>query len=173
MFVRETKEEDLIDVDELDLGIDVDGEEVEDDEKDRRKNERKKVEYETKFYDRFTRHIRSKPPPKSKSRNIQANLQQWTVEFKVGDPVLVVTDLRKTSVAVITAMWEVMGGGPPDPSSTDEEEDEDGAEGENKRRMRVRVHWFVKPSQLPSVRVKREHYEVRFRFVCFAILLRV
>lgn len=169
--MRETKEEDLIDVDELELGVDGDGEEVEDDERDRRKNERKKVEYETKFYDRFTRHIRSKPPPKSKSRNIQANIQLRTVDFKVGDPVLVVTDLRKTSVAVITSMWEVMGGEPPDPSSTDEEEDEDGAGEEKKRRMRVRVHWFVKPSQLPSVRVKREHYEVRFRFIRSAILL--
>ena len=55
-------------------------------------------------------------------------------------------------MSVITEMWELIG----ELGENDEEDDK----GE-KIRMRVRVHCFVEPNQLPSVRIKRDYYEVR------------
>lgn len=145
---RPTTVDDLFEPDEIDLDI------IRDDEGDTKKvREEEEVEYETRFYQSFTRRVKplkAKPTGKGKQK---AGVDQ-KIEFKVGDTVLVVTDLRKTSVAVVTAMWEVIGGEPNDSDG----EDEDGEKG---KKMRVRVHWFVKPTQLPSVRVKRDHFEVR------------
>lgn len=145
---RPTTADDLFEPDEIDLGT------AREDEEDIKKGrEEREVEYETRFYQSFTRRVK---PLKAKSsgKGKQKAAGDEKIEFKVGDTVLVVTDLRKTSVAVVTAMWEVIGG---EPNESDGE-DEDGERG---KKMRVRVHWFVKPTQLPSVRVKRDHFEVR------------
>lgn len=160
---RPTTADDLFEPDEIDLGTTQENEE--DSKKGR---EEREVEYQTRFYQSFTRRVK---PLKAKSTGKGKHKAggDQKMEFKVGDTVLVVTDLRKTSVAVVTAMWEVIGG---EPNESDRE-DEDGEKG---KKMRVRVHWFVKPTQLPSVRVKRDHFEVRspglvvYRPACGAML---
>lgn len=61
--------------------------------------------------------------------------------YKVGDTVLVTSASILPSVGVIVGMWESRW------------EDD----GENKREMRVKVHWFVRPSELPRVRAQRNN----------------
>ena len=63
--------------------------------------------------------------------------------FNVGDTVLVKTGSPTPSVAVITAIWNV-----------------DGEDFKPKASLRIRVHWFVRPSELPKIRAKRDFYEV-------------
>ncbi|KAF7306437.1 Origin recognition complex subunit 1 [Mycena indigotica] len=75
--------------------------------------------------------------------------------FKVGDTVTVNTMAvhngdRKPSVAVIVSMWELV-------LEDDEEEAEDGDE--NVGKLMVRIHWFLRPSELPRHRAKRECLE--------------
>lgn len=147
---RPTTADDLFEPEEIDLGTTQEDE----DEDARKGREETKVKHETRFYESFTRRVK---PVKAKSsgKGKQKSGDDQKIEFKVGDTVLVITDLRKTSVAVVTAMWEVVG-------SEQDESDVDDEDGERvKNRMRVRVHWFVKSNQLPSVRVKRDHFEVR------------
>ena len=59
--------------------------------------------------------------------------------YKVGDTVLVTSASIIPSVAVIMGMWQSRW------------EDDGG----KKREMRVKVHWFVRPTELPRVRAKR------------------
>ncbi|KII85243.1 hypothetical protein PLICRDRAFT_45427 [Plicaturopsis crispa FD-325 SS-3] len=60
--------------------------------------------------------------------------------YTLGDTVLVKSTSRTPSIGVIVALWELR--------STEDEED---------RKARVKIHWFLRPTQLPSVRAKREH----------------
>ncbi|KAL7278893.1 hypothetical protein ACG7TL_006724 [Trametes sanguinea] len=62
--------------------------------------------------------------------------------FNVGDTVLVKTGPRVPSVAVITAIWKIEG---------------EGFKG--KALLHVRVHWFVRPSELPKIRARRDFFE--------------
>ncbi|KAF8336554.1 P-loop containing nucleoside triphosphate hydrolase protein [Cantharellus anzutake] len=65
--------------------------------------------------------------------------------IKLGDTVLVKTGTNPyPSIGIITSMWEAR-------NSTQK-----GRRGEAGL-PRIRVHWFVKPSELPSVRVPRHH----------------
>lgn len=64
--------------------------------------------------------------------------------FNLGDTVLVKTASRVPSVAVITALWTV-----------------EGDDFRPKTALRVRVHWFVRPGELPKIRARREFDEVR------------
>ncbi len=66
--------------------------------------------------------------------------------YKVGDAVLVKTQTKQPSVGVIVALWEVVAG-----------EDED----LGKNFKKVKVHWFLRPEELASVRARRAHEEVR------------
>ena len=92
------------------------------------------IETETVFYDGFakTRFERRKTVVDH--------------EFHVGDTVLVKTQAKLPSVGVIVAMWEVRAKG-----------DSDGQRVYHK----VKVHWFLRPSELPSVRARRDHLPVR------------
>lgn len=70
--------------------------------------------------------------------------------YKTGDTVLVSSANRIPSVGVITGMWENRW-------MTDSEEGE-ATETEKKR---VKIHWFLRPSELAGVRAKRAHAVVR------------
>lgn len=66
-------------------------------------------------------------------------------EFRVGDTVLVQTQSRLPSIGVIVAIWEV---------AVDDEENE------SRKHQKVKVHWFLRPNELATVRAKRDHEEV-------------
>ncbi|KAJ7650386.1 P-loop containing nucleoside triphosphate hydrolase protein [Roridomyces roridus] len=95
-----------------------------------------KVEgYMTVFHDAFRRSERAGKSPL----------------FSVGDTVAVETESgyrrdTKLSIAVIVAMWELV---------PDDDEDED----QETREKWARVHWFLRPTELAAIRVKREHLE--------------
>ena len=66
--------------------------------------------------------------------------------------ILVETDVlyrqkKPPSVAVIVSMWEVKPVGEALSGDPDQ--------------MRIRVHWFLRPSELAAIRQKRDHEEVR------------
>ncbi|KAH8112691.1 P-loop containing nucleoside triphosphate hydrolase protein [Phellopilus nigrolimitatus] len=65
--------------------------------------------------------------------------------YRVGDTVLVKTQAKLPSVGVIVAMWEVRA-----------QEDSDG---EHDVYKKVKIHWFLRPTELPSIRARREHLE--------------
>ena len=71
-------------------------------------------------------------------------------KFKLGDAVLVRTGTNNPSpsVAIIVSMWQA---GSSSSCVLDEED----------MVPRIRVHWFVKPSELPPVRRSRHHEAVR------------
>lgn len=62
--------------------------------------------------------------------------------YEIGDTILVTSANKLPSVGVIVGMWE------------NRWEDE---RGEEMRRMVVKVHWFLRPTELPGIRAKREH----------------
>ncbi|KAF7303122.1 Origin recognition complex subunit 1 [Mycena kentingensis (nom. inval.)] len=97
--------------------------------------------YNAVFYDAFERTERG-----AKTR------------FAVGDVVAVQTmgvynvD-KKPSIAVIVAMWElVVDGG------------EAARDDKNVGQMMARIHWFLRPSELATIRAKREHSENEIYF---------
>ncbi|KIK57659.1 hypothetical protein GYMLUDRAFT_86567 [Collybiopsis luxurians FD-317 M1] len=90
---------------------------------------------ETRFYDAFK--VRS---PKKSGKGRRSSGASYTT-YSIGDTVLVKSENRLPSIAVIVEMWET---------------DLDCAETE---KMRVRVHWFDRPSELPSIRAKRYHHD--------------
>ncbi|KAJ6581316.1 P-loop containing nucleoside triphosphate hydrolase protein [Mycena capillaripes] len=103
------------------------------------KPEDERVDYKAIFYPAFQRKERSNSPI-----------------FCVGDTVAVNTEAiyrrdKKPSIAVIVAMWELV------PESQDEQED--GEEDKNVKKMMVRIHWFLRPTELATNRAKREHLE--------------
>ncbi len=72
--------------------------------------------------------------------------------YKVGDTVMVETDTLyimkcPPSIGVVVAMWE-----------TRKQEDADTLT--DASRMRIRVHWFLRPTELASIWSKREHEDV-------------
>ncbi|THV01003.1 P-loop containing nucleoside triphosphate hydrolase protein [Dendrothele bispora CBS 962.96] len=102
-------------------------------------NEESKEKYETRFYDSYQTRKLAHMKRKKSTRN-----DSDVVTYRVGDTVLVETDRvftkRTPSVAVITGMWET------DYRATEE-------------KIRLGIHWFVRPNELPSVRAKREYHE--------------
>lgn len=97
-------------------------------------DEDERANYKTVFYNAFQRTERSGS----------------SAMFCVGDTVAVETVAlykrdKKPSIAVIVAIWELV--------AEDGEEEED-------RPMMVRIHWFLRPTELASIRVKRDHLEV-------------
>jgi len=55
---------------------------------------------------------------------------------------------RPPSIGVIVALWETKA------------EDADEDEFVDSTKMRIRIHWFLRPSELASIRAKRDHEEV-------------
>jgi origin recognition complex subunit 1 len=103
------------------------------------------------FYSSFTRSsTRAKVPLRTygKALGVAAASQSDETAFAIGDVVLVASETKKPSIGVITGMWQVIY--PEDDAESD-------GEGE---RMKVQIHWFMRPTQLASVRVKRDHFEV-------------
>ncbi|TFK74218.1 P-loop containing nucleoside triphosphate hydrolase protein [Pluteus cervinus] len=112
---------------------------------------------ETLFYDNFVKSSSSgasrakkitKGKGKGKQKEVPEEVEQGD-KYSVGDAILIKTDElsrmhRPPSVAVIVAIWEVREKG-----KSDEESD-----GKN---VRVRVQWFLRPSELPNIRAKRDH----------------
>lgn len=70
------------------------------------------------------------------------NARSYDYLFYLGDMVLVKTHGKLPSIGVIVAMWEVR---PVDDIPYEQ----------------VKVHWFLRPSELPNVRARREHEAVR------------
>ncbi|KAI0649566.1 P-loop containing nucleoside triphosphate hydrolase protein [Trametes meyenii] len=62
--------------------------------------------------------------------------------FSVGDAVLVKTASKVPSVAVITAIWNIHAN-----------------DFRPKAPLHIRVHWFVRPAELPKIRARRDFYE--------------
>jgi origin recognition complex subunit 1 len=108
--------------------------------------------YETFFYDAFT--MKRKVASLSGGRRGAVKLAQRT--YHVGDTVLIETDSiylmkRPPSIGVIVAMWQIKG---------------NAQEAADPNKMRVRIHWFLRPKEMASIRAKRQHEEV-----CFTIFL--
>lgn len=66
-------------------------------------------------------------------------------EYEVGDTVLVKTQTKQPSIGVIVAVWEV---------TTSQDDDSEEAF------KKVKVHWFLRPEELASVRARRAHEKV-------------
>ena len=101
---------------------------------------------ETYFYRSFTRNSdrATRAPIKTygkSSRKRKSDVGTSTV-LSVGDTVLVQTKQQNNSIGVITAIWKVEGGEM------------------TKEQVRVQVHWFLRPEELPKFRVKKEFFEV-------------
>ncbi|KAJ3775395.1 P-loop containing nucleoside triphosphate hydrolase protein [Lentinula raphanica] len=92
----------------------------------------------TRFYDKL-KAVKTKKYGKARTSKRSAGEDYTT--YSIGDTVLVSSSNRLPSIAVIVDMWE-----------TD-------LEREDVERMRVRVHWFDRPSELPSIRAKRYHHD--------------
>ena len=98
-----------------------------------------------KISGKFARFIRGarKGRPKNKAKG-----KEEEERYKIGDTVLVASVNRLPSVGVIVGMWE------------NRWENEDGKE---TQKMRVKIHWFLRPTELAGIRAKREHAIVRIR----------
>ena len=95
----------------------------------------------TSFYDAFTRPQKVVPALNVARRAQRSRKGKGKADvdtFSVGDTVLIATAAHAPSVAVIVAMWEtsVSAG------------------------VHVKVHWFLRPKELASIRAKRDHVEV-------------
>jgi origin recognition complex subunit 1 len=127
-------------------------------EKDLLENDEEDQDLETLFYQSFeikrtvAPQFRGGGPSRGKSKKT-AN-ETGLDRFSVGDTVLIKTDTlyrthRPPSVGVILAMWE-----------TKVKDGEKGVHEPDPSKMRVRVHWFLRPTELASIRAKRDHTKV-------------
>ncbi|KAJ4487764.1 P-loop containing nucleoside triphosphate hydrolase protein [Lentinula aciculospora] len=96
---------------------------------------------ETHFYDELKIGSTSKVKKYDKARTGKWKADEEYTTYAVGDTVLVSSNNRLPSIGVIVDMWE-----------TD-------LEREGSEKMRVRIHWFDRPSELPSIRAKRYHHD--------------
>lgn len=104
---------------------------------------------ETFFYNAFRMKRKATAYRGSKSMRLG---KTGTVTYKVGDTVMVETDTlyimkRPPSIGVIVAMWE-----------TRKKADSRIVAGAS--RIRIRIHWFLRPTELASIRAKREYEDV-------------
>ncbi len=111
--------------------------------------------YTTFYYDELLRYS---TPQRAKGRGRISKAKSEPAErYKVGDTVLVTTASRHPSIAVISGMWEVKPLDGVDREDSGEEVDPEDA-------FKIRIHWYLRHSDLPKIRAAREHYEVRFNF---------
>ena len=123
-------------------------------------DEKKVYERETRetfLYDAFT--MKRKVASLSGGRRGAVKLLQRT--YHVGDTVLIETDSiylmkRPPSVGVIVAMWQING---------------NAQEAADPNKMRVRIHWFLRPKEMATIRAKRQHKEVYFILLPFLLSL--
>ncbi|KAF8802447.1 P-loop containing nucleoside triphosphate hydrolase protein [Phlegmacium glaucopus] len=107
----------------------------------------KKEALETFFYDAFTMKRKVASLSASGGRRGAVKLMQRT--YHVGDTVLIETESiyvvkRPPSVGVIVAMWQI---------------GRSAEEAADPNKMRVRIHWFLRPKEMASIRAKRQHEE--------------
>ncbi len=113
--------------------------------------ENQQCEMETVFYDAF--RMKRKAAAYRGSKRMRLGKTE-TQTYRVGDAVMVETDAlyimkRPPSIGVLVAMWEVRQKGDAQNAPTDS------------NKMRLRIHWFLRPTELASIRAKRDHEEVR------------
>jgi origin recognition complex subunit 1 len=116
--------------------------------------EEEEEELETVFYESFK--MRRKPTNYRGMKRLKVAETELQT-YRVGDTVMVETDAlylmkKPPSIGVIIAMWETRRKG---------EENQEGAS-----TMRIRIHWFLRPTEMASIRAKREHEEVSNLFYC-------
>jgi len=136
--------------------IDILPEERDEESEDPDENEETERLSETVFYNAF--RMRRKATAYRGSKSMKLGKTE-TITYKVGDTVMVETDTlyimkRPPSIGVIVAMWE-----------TRKEEDSDTLTDASS--MRIRIHWFLRPSELASIRAKREHDDVSTYVIVF------
>ncbi|KAF9015037.1 hypothetical protein BDQ17DRAFT_1340381 [Cyathus striatus] len=145
--------------DETDINNDADARDDDDDDvadggEDSRGRRKAISKLETVFFDSF---MMSSNKPKQYRSSTKSGLGQTI--YRVGDTILVETDTlyrvkKPPSVAVITAMWETRT----IRNEIYEEVDELGTRSSGTgKNIRIRVHWFLRPTELAAVRLKRNH----------------
>ncbi|KAF9454534.1 P-loop containing nucleoside triphosphate hydrolase protein [Macrolepiota fuliginosa MF-IS2] len=108
---------------------------------------------ETVFYDGLSMKTQKTKIYRGGKSNAKKRRAEETRQiYRIGDTILIETDTlyrvrRPPSVAVIVAMWECRS------------RDVFAGQQVDSRRMRLRVHWFLRPTELASIRAKREHAE--------------
>lgn len=127
-------------------------------ERDALENDEDDQEMETVFYQSFEMKwkvvARFRGGRQSKGKAKKTMNDTRVDRFSIGDTVLIKTDTlsrmhRPPSIGVIVAMWEAKVKG-------QEEEGES-----DSTKMRVRVRWFLRPTELASIRARRVHTKVR------------
>ena len=100
---------------------------------------------ETHFYDRLVRDSgpSAKSSIKAYGKKKQRRKSQTVTDdtYHIGDTVQIKSSAREPSIAVIVAIWSIIG---PEIQPT----------------VRVLIHWFLTASDLPRVRAARTHVEV-------------
>jgi len=116
------------------------------------KDEDDKEELETTFYEGFEKRRKPMKSTKRGKKSVAKAKKDDVERYQVGDTVLVSTfsfsKRKPPSIGLIVSMWETR------PIDEEDESDEE--------KMRVRVHWFLRPSELASIRAKRDHAKVWF-----------
>ncbi|KAF8634081.1 hypothetical protein AX15_001083 [Amanita polypyramis BW_CC] len=110
--------------------------------------------YETFFFESFRiaeNFLTNDCSLKGARKSLKTKAESLEQTYRVGDTVLIQTntiDNRKKppSIAVIISMWDVRA-------------KRQEANNPNRNKMRIRVHWFLRPSELPRIRANREHLE--------------
>ncbi|KAL1667415.1 P-loop containing nucleoside triphosphate hydrolase protein [Schizophyllum commune] len=102
----------------------------------------------TTFYSAFERKAVAKPSLKrgkqaAKTKQAPKSDTEGVV-FKVGDTVSVASLRPQASIGVIVAMWETSA--------------LDCIDEETHPRQKVRIHWFLRPSELAKCGAKRDHF---------------
>ena len=107
----------------------------------------------TRFYSAFTRKASASAPVRTRNKKVSARKSSGggkDVTFAIGDTVLVTTGILKTSVAVITGLWEIDG----------DVDDVELVDDRGQPKLWCGIHWFIRPRELPKNRAERAHYEV-------------
>ncbi|EGN92383.1 hypothetical protein SERLA73DRAFT_172955 [Serpula lacrymans var. lacrymans S7.3] len=102
-------------------------------------------ELKTSFYQSFSRMIRTGKPRSRRDSKGKARQEDQNETFRVGDAILVRTLAKVPSVGVIVSMWET------GPKRRTRRESESSA--------KVKVHWFMRPEELPRIGASRSYYE--------------
>lgn len=111
----------------------------------------------TTFYKSMTRISTTRSQRTyGKSQKGKAKAKEEEDEIQLGDTVLVETSGKRPSVGVVVAMWGIKLETRASTFGEDETEDVE----EEEEKLRVRIHWFTQPSELPTVRAKRDHLPV-------------
>jgi len=112
---------------------------------------------ETVFYEAFRMKRRPQTYRGKKAKQV-ANSALKHITYRVGDTILVETDAgyivkKPPSIGVIVAMWQTR------PRLQDGESEADRPL-PDATKMRVRIHWFIRPSEMAAIRAKRESLPV-------------